>query len=531
MKNLLYFLPIIVLIRISSVTAANCDAWEPDTHYTIGQKVTYNGQGYECTVYDVWYWPPTDTRYWVTTNECDAPPEKCDLQIQLDDYGANEVNATPEGYVETYYNGEITNILFKYDCGTNVTLTALPFEGYEFKHWIINGNPETTNPWTITVNDKENAIVAEPIFEEIPVPQYSLTINTGGSGNGTVTVEPLKALYDEGEKVTLIAGPNSECDEFVRWLGEPVDSNMSTIAYITINSNITLTAEFIENRTCAPAAEYLLPSEVDADDKKMRVGDLSLYENAVKVRYPVSAPSAYDYTILSNNMLTFYRQGLLTLGTYTQLGQSFLNLFDNNENTYTKMAPASIIARQSSGGVESITEISGGDINCNNLTCSGFITGKFYNRSTISGSGQWSAARIENGRFLTSSATAHEVEIVGSTIKINKGITQIGPGYINVKRINANEEVKTRKVIVTDQGWSDHVFQKDYQLPSLSAIEKFISENGHLPGIPSEKEVKKDGVNVGEMQSKLLEKIEEMTIHMIKMQKRIEFLESELESK
>ena len=108
------------MIGSSDSSSAVCDTWEPDTHYTINDKVLYNGQGYECTVYDVWFWPPTDTRYWVTTNECDAPPEKCDLQIQLNDYGAVEVNATPEGEIETYDNRLIladlgSRRIFEYD--------------------------------------------------------------------------------------------------------------------------------------------------------------------------------------------------------------------------------------------------------------------------------------------------------------------------------------------------------------------------------------------------------------------------------
>lgn len=72
--------------------------------------------------------------------------------------------------------------------------------------------------------------------------------------------------------------------------------------------------------------------------------------------------------------------------------------------------------------------------------------------------------------------------------------------------------------------WPDYVFAKSYQLPALSETEKFIKENGHLPGIPSASEVKAGGINLGEMNALLLKKIEELTLHLIRQQKEIEQL-------
>lgn len=65
--------------------------------------------------------------------------------------------------------------------------------------------------------------------------------------------------------------------------------------------------------------------------------------------------------------------------------------------------------------------------------------------------------------------------------------------------------------------WSDFVFDKDYYLMPINELEKRIKENGHLPGIPSAGEVSKKGINIADMQAKLLQKIEEMTLYMIKM--------------
>lgn len=72
--------------------------------------------------------------------------------------------------------------------------------------------------------------------------------------------------------------------------------------------------------------------------------------------------------------------------------------------------------------------------------------------------------------------------------------------------------------------WSDKVFDKTYKLMSLQEVSKFINENKHLPNVPSAQEVVKNGVSIDEMVSKLLEKVEELTLYTIQQQKEIEEL-------
>jgi hypothetical protein len=94
--------------------------------------------------------------------------------------------------------------------------------------------------------------------------------------------------------------------------------------------------------------------------------------------------------------------------------------------------------------------------------------------------------------------------------------------------------IQAKEVIVSNENWPDYVFSKDYQLPTLQEISRHIDEKQHLPGIPSSEEVAKDGINLSEMNAKLLQKIEEMTLYMIQQQQLIEKLEqrmNELENK
>lgn len=84
------------------------------------------------------------------------------------------------------------------------------------------------------------------------------------------------------------------------------------------------------------------------------------------------------------------------------------------------------------------------------------------------------------------------------------------------------KEIKVRADV-----WSDNVFNKSYNLPSLKSVEEFINANGHLPEVPSENQVKDDGINLAEMNATLLKKIEEITLYVIELNKKVNNLEEQ----
>jgi DNA repair ATPase RecN len=71
------------------------------------------------------------------------------------------------------------------------------------------------------------------------------------------------------------------------------------------------------------------------------------------------------------------------------------------------------------------------------------------------------------------------------------------------------------------------VFEKGYKLTSLEQVSSYVQKNKHLPDIPSAKEIEKNGVSLSEMQNKLLQKIEELTLYAIEQNKKIEHLEQQ----
>lgn len=84
--------------------------------------------------------------------------------------------------------------------------------------------------------------------------------------------------------------------------------------------------------------------------------------------------------------------------------------------------------------------------------------------------------------------------------------------------------IRAREVKIEITAGADHVFKPNYELKPLSEVESFISENNHLPEIPSEKQMQEEGLSVNEFQIKLLQKIEELTLYTIQQNKTIEDL-------
>lgn len=117
------------------------------------------------------------------------------------------------------------------------------------------------------------------------------------------------------------------------------------------------------------------------------------------------------------------------------------------------------------------------------------------------------------------------------SVKTNGAITLNGKVGVNIENTYAGYAlavdggILTTKVRIKEvDQWPDHVFGDGYRLMSLGEVEDYVAANRHLPGVPSEAEVKAEGYDVAEMQAVLLGKIEELTLHVIRQQKEIDSL-------
>lgn len=110
-------------------------------------------------------------------------------------------------------------------------------------------------------------------------------------------------------------------------------------------------------------------------------------------------------------------------------------------------------------------------------------------------------------------------------------------GYVGINtkcprsRLSVDGTIRAKEIIVTLEGWSDHVFSPNYKLKGLYELESYVKEFRHLPGVPTESEVLNDGARLGEMNAVLLEKVEELTLYVIELQKQIDELKQQNEGK
>ncbi|NAY93460.1 hypothetical protein GTQ34_16230 [Muricauda sp. JGD-17] len=121
------------------------------------------------------------------------------------------------------------------------------------------------------------------------------------------------------------------------------------------------------------------------------------------------------------------------------------------------------------------------------------------------------------------------IENSDSTIPLIYGkfdTDQIGLNTINIPlgyTLAVKDKIITEELRVrTYANWPDHVFENDYKLPDLTEVEKHIQTNGHLKDIPSAKNVRDNGFLIGDMNSRLLKKIEELTLYTIAQQKALD---------
>lgn len=152
------------------------------------------------------------------------------------------------------------------------------------------------------------------------------------------------------------------------------------------------------------------------------------------------------------------------------------------------------------------------------------------------GSGGHATFRLDNlngnSRVFWYDGQDHQFQIfnagqgnTGLYVEGNVGIGTLNPDY----KLDVNGVMRAKEVIV-ETGWADYVFEDEYELAPLSEVEDFIEENGHLPNIPSAAEISENGLSIADVNTKMMEKIEELTLYVIEIKKENEELKAKVEA-
>ena len=143
-------------------------------------------------------------------------------------------------------------------------------------------------------------------------------------------------------------------------------------------------------------------------------------------------------------------------------------------------------------------------------------SGYYFDKNVIFNSGQLISPT--NLTFSTNTSTSCMTMLTNGNI----GIGTSSPNY----KLDVNGTIRANEIIVNTTG-ADFVFAEDYKLRPLSEVKAFIQENKHLPEIKSAQEMQENGVGINELQTQLLQKIEELTLYIIQQEERIKTLEAE----
>jgi len=164
------------------------------------------------------------------------------------------------------------------------------------------------------------------------------------------------------------------------------------------------------------------------------------------------------------------------------------------------------------------------DLSAHNATIAGTLSANVLNTqdATIEGTLTANSLTIDSifsadNATITGALSANSATIAGT---LSASLLKVPNAQIN--GMLCAKEVKVQNALC----WPDYVFNKDYNLLPLVELEQFISENQHLPNVPSAAEVEANGIELGKMNAVLLQKVEELTLYIIQMEKRLAELES-----
>jgi len=269
-------------------------------------------------------------------------------------------------------------------------------------------------------------------------------------------------------------------------------------------------------------------------DAKLVVAGSGIIENLTNtldqdLKFSLTTTGAIDkYALIAPSTATNLAFGVASLEKMRITNSGYVGIGTTTPGT--KLDVNGAISMQSFGNISSQRSTNN---NYTNLFLGGAIKDNNDGTFTVIGDGgsnYFAAIRMDNGtsnlgtiNFYTGPSTGgSNYTVTNANLASNLCMTMtngnVAIGTTDPKgykfAVNGNA-IATSMTVKLNSNWPDYVFKKDYQLPSLEEVKTYIDQNHHLPEMPSEDKIAKDGVNLGEMNKLLVKKMEELTLYLI----------------
>jgi len=384
---------------------------------------------------------------------------------------------------------------------------------------------------------------AQIVTSEVKVEETgNITTINGKVGIGTATPDPASGLHMFQDRYTLY-GPNSTWGGYLYVGGNGRTTDLASV--VATNGNLHLDSK-------GGYKTYINHYSSGSTILNTNGGSVGIGTSAPGATLDVKRGTATGGTAqFSGTERTTHFNYSTDEHTYIRGGKTTSNVYINDNGGNVGIGTTSPTQKLEINGFLRVGALYNTNIQMATKTWSGshailfnattsptFVSGgltttgntKFANDEGSNGGG--AAGIFYNGNggnmyfMISGASTGQGTDIAWGTAPMmltrsgNIGIGTHSPTY----KLHVNGSVKGTTLHTSTQSWSDFVFDDQYKLPTLESVEKFIQSEKHLPDIPSEQEVLKNGINLGEMDAMLLRKIEELTLYTIEQEKEIENL-------
>ena len=381
----------------------------------------------------------------------------------------------------------------------------------------ISGAGSTANTYTYTDHNPKTTV--EPYVEGNPLPTWKKdgsNLYNGNSGNVGIGTATPSALLD--------------ANGMVRSIGVNVPTS-GTGAEMFLNNGIAYFGGY--NRSAGGAIDVNVGFTNQLylkNNGNIGVGTTTP-TNLLTINSKIDKKSGLTFSNIIDKTVSYVGDRVFPLGVNLS-GEVVLNEAANLSNVWT--TTGANISNTNGGnigiGTTTPTAIYGKTLEINNE-----FGGSIHLKSPTVQSYYAASDGLNGG--LIGTGSAHDFNIITSSISrilvkangaVGIGATTMPAGY----KLAVGGDIIAERVVVKLQssGWPDYVFSPTYQRASLSELEQYILQHKHLPNIPSAQEVGEKGLDVGAMNAKVMEKIEELTLYMIELQKQNELLKKQNET-